>query len=397
MKKEKRDWIIGLGIIAFLTVVLMWSFFSRPYLKDWEIVLAISAPVLMVFLLFYFYKHKDESKKYWLTYLRMLAALLLVMGAAVIVSIIDFFGKGYSLDSLIFGFFVFAAFSVLVWAYWKKKKPAFYLSIAIAYFVCVWSLYWFATYVLFNPWAFNQTWKIESVINALPVVLFFVFFSFKSKSEFGIKSIVPKRLGKKKFYIATALLTTLILLWFQLPTIATELAMQGNPALCGLSPRLDTCLNQAAINGKNISLCQNEWCLTSYALNNKDISACENSDFENEKIRDRCFSSYGTRYHSVEACGKIKDLISGEKNWCYTSIAIGLKDFEICNHINEPLERADCVDEINRSLGNCEEVLDSEIKDYCYYNKARYNDESLCEMIKDAEMKERCLEPPGLI
>jgi len=198
------------------------------------------------------------------------------------------------------------------------------------------------------------------------------------------------------------------------------------------------CYQYAAYYLDDVSICNSEHNCVEYLARNKlDVSICNEikEEFRYNTCHDRiklriahntndtsicfellgalrtkdCLSEFAGKLGDPDLCKKMDDQNGITKDYCYKSVAIKLKDLEICKMINNSKSeyneriKAECIDDVyismaidNMDEGICNNVSDPERNSACTDSVFRlkaieFNDLSYCERTSSEQWKEACI------
>ncbi len=102
------------------------------------------------------------------------------------------------------------------------------------------------------------------------------------------------------------------------------------------------CYESEAINKSDVELCKNagEFENECRAIISKNESFCKK--YENESLRDRCYSSLAKKTNNGNYCLKIPPADRANRADCLWNMAYQLKEDKVCNVITENLSKSIC-------------------------------------------------------
>jgi len=150
----------------------------------------------------------------------------------------------------------------------------------------------------------------------------------------------------------------------------------------------DNCLENIAVNTKDISLCDKmfgikEFCISNVARKLNSPVFCE--DIVDDYRKDNCFRGVAVDYKDAYLCSKIAS--EKTRDGCYKEIGIAERDATICESVEEDADARDnCFYSVaiyTQEPIHCSSIEgDDELKDTCYFVLARiFSDLTLCKKI----------------
>ncbi|MEM0360745.1 MAG: hypothetical protein QXK06_05425 [Candidatus Diapherotrites archaeon] len=379
MEKEKKHWIIGIILLTALTIrgwsLWLRAYFSQLKLED-NLMNTLFALICTIVLFDFIRRGKESEKKYWVALIELNGFFAALSLLSIIKVLSNGTNQNMQLDSLLFGFAFLATATFALIGLIKKRKFALYLvlleSYAFAFMFFLISsqsyLYCIAypeqmhRFINCNYWAiaFDIIKSIEHWF-LLSMVATFAFFAYKTKKLFGIESIIPEKIGKKKFFSALILFSFALFFVINISYFAQIMARNGIALLCDFSNF--ECILTAAIQSSDYSKCEalkeksplyHANCLSGYAVLKKDMSVCEkinyidSTDRGEYPLRDVCFNFYGLQNNDVTACEKINFVGDGYsmRDFCYFHNALESKEKQYCNKISDANTKAECFEAI---------------------------------------------------
>ena len=173
----------------------------------------------------------------------------------------------------------------------------------------------------------------------------------------------------------------------------------------------DLCYAEEALKAKDSSICKNKienftnknYCYRDLAVLLQDESLCKNIPLGRclplyDAPRDKCYKDVAVEAGNSDIC---KKAICGWDYYCYYDVAKKLNDINICKKVilseiwrTWPSENYNCFAELAISVNDiktCKELIDKNNRDFCYWGIAeKFKDKSICDNIKEQEIKEEC-------
>jgi len=185
------------------------------------------------------------------------------------------------------------------------------------------------------------------------------------------------------------------------------------------------CYKNLLQENKDMTICKDidngyikDMCYSNFALVTEDYSICQ--DYVSSSWKEQCYVEIVKSKKNVDFCEELpnRELVT----YCYSSFVIQEKDISICEglgdkEVNKPIytstnyyydqiifgsEKDYCyyrfadykvrMNEIE-GVSTCEMIKNEPVRNTCFADFAeRFKDDSICENIKESEVKEDCIE-----